>query len=259
MVDVVSSGGGIASAVSGYWDMSPSFPACSISMSGVIAPALGMTAFPSIVGSAVSAGGGANYIAATTTASLFSDTRVIEIEITRLDSGALANTGFASPDFTKSVIVGYDPDTSGGSWLVFVHGAGPTLHAGDGTERAAISINGATGDFQVYLNGVSVQSGTGFDPATYLIGIGWNGALSAPTDFFGARVITSISDMAYTYGSAKDICGSSGSTELPANFSAGQIYEVSVSGSYGGISFNVGDLAAVRLDGTTIGKISVTS
>lgn len=70
-------------------------------------------------------------------------------------------------------------------------------------------------------------------------------------------LLTSAADISGAHLSgATDFCGNAiGSAALPVGAQAGDVYEVSVAGSYGGVAFSVSDLAVVRSDGTSVTRI----
>lgn len=245
----------------GYWDMTPPVPTCAAPLSGDSAALIGLQPFPTISGQSVSATGGNNYFASTNYLApypAFSDVRAFEIVVDQMDSGALISTGVVCiTDFSKSVLVAYLPTYNGGSWLFQVNSNTVGDFVGTGQERAGIKIDGASGDCWFYIDGVQRGTGSGADTTDVVLAIAWNGSSSSGTDVFSGQIITDFAALAHDYG-CLDWCGNAsagGGAVLPAAARDGDIYEVSVAGTYQGVSFLVGDLAVVRIDGTSVTRI----
>ncbi len=247
--------------ITDYWDMTPPVPTCAAPLSGDGAALIGLQPFPTITGQSVSASGGASYLASTNYLApypAFSDVRAFEIHVTRMDSGALVSTGvICSTDVSKSVLVAYLPTYHGGVWLFQINSVTIAEYLGTGLERAGIKIDGASGDCWFYIDGVQRGTGSGADTTDVVLAIAWNGSSSSGTDVFSGQIITDFAALAHDYG-CLDWCGNAsagGDAVLPTAARDGDIYEVSVAGTYQGVSFSVGDLAVVRIDGTSVTRI----
>ena len=247
--------------ISGLWDMTPPVPTCAAPLSGDAAALLGVQPFPTISGQSVSATGGNNYLASTNFLApypAFSDVRAFEIVVDQMDSGALISTGVISvTDISKSVLVTYLPAYNGGSWLFAVNSNTVGDFVGTGQERAGIKIDGATGNCWFYIDGVQRATGSGVITDDVALTIAWNGSSSSGTDVFSGQIITDFAALAHDYG-CLDWCGNAsagGDAVLPAGARDGDIYEVSVAGTYQGVSFSVGDLAVVRIDGVSVTRL----
>lgn len=141
-------------------------------------------------------------------------------------SGAVALTG-------DSLVVGAEFDAAAG-----------TLQVKAGGTFLTLSSSAYTGTAQtVHAMSICEYGLTGVDVGTV----------------YSVTARTAASDISQAYGTgATDLCGNAlgaGAASLPDGALPGDVYEVTVAGTYGGVSFGIGDLAVVRSNGTSVTRI----
>ncbi|MFZ3193749.1 MAG: hypothetical protein WA154_11170 [Moraxellaceae bacterium] len=237
-------------AITGPWDMTPSAVSCAYPLDddGTIPAAFGF-------GHAGPAVGDGQSLSYTRVGGATGDTALL------MPADPLGADSFDLPT-TAPVSFECHIEAAGGSTVgltVLWHNAG--AFAGGFSQGSAVDGDvitftvGTDGAVSWKKNGVA-QAGTATIPAgrkftPYLYVRDQSGDTGAVL----ASLVTAASSI--LYGTGNDLCGNAiaGTATLPTGAAAGNCYEVTVAGSYGGTDYVVGDLAVVRSDASSVTRI----